>query len=107
MKRFLLPLLVLPLSACATGLAGPVLGNVLGNVLNRGGYGQGGPDFQTAAVEACGAEAARYGRVQVTNVEAASRSTLRVYGTVEANYRRHAFACSYREDGRITDFDIG
>lgn len=97
----------LPLGACTAGLGGPaVLGSVLGSVLDRGAYAQGGPDFQTMAIDACGAEASRYGQVRITDVRAASGSTLRVYGTIDSNYRRHAFGCSFREDGRITDFDV-
>ena len=69
MRKSILPLLAvsaLSLSACMTGLGGPgVLGSVLGNVLNSG-QGRGGADFQTMAIETCGAEASRYGRVSVT-----------------------------------------
>ena len=109
MRKSILPLLAmsaLSVSACTTGLGGPgVLGSVLGNVLSTG-QGRGGPDFQTMAIEACGAEASRYGRVNVSDVQAVSRSTLRVFGTVDTgSYQRHAFACNFREDGRITDFD--
>ena len=105
MPRPTLPLLAfaaLPLGAC-TALAGPGL---YGDRGYDGAYGRGGPDFRTMAVDTCGAEASRYGRVNITQVQAVSRSTLRVYGTIDANYRRHAFGCSFREDGRITDFDV-
>ena len=113
MRKSILPILLIttmPLAGCAAGmggLSGPsVLGSVLGNVLASGAQGRGGADFQTMAIDACGAEASRYGRVSITDVRASSRSTLRVFGTVDANnFQRHAFACSYREDGRIIDFD--
>ena len=105
-KSILLLAALLPLGGCTTGLGGPgVLGSVLGQVLNSGAQGRGGADFQTMAIDACGAEASRYGRVAITDIQAASRSTLRVFGTVDTNYQRQSFACSYREDGRITDFD--
>ena len=108
----LIALAALPLAGCmgmspGGGLGGAgVLGSVLGSVLNQPTYGRGGPDLQTMAVDACGGQAQRYGQVNISDVRAESRSTLRVYGTIDANYRRHAFACSYREDGRITDFTV-
>ena len=111
MKKTLLPILLaaaLPLGGCAYGLGGDVLGGVLGDVMgDRGAYGRGGPDLQDMAVDACGREASRYGRVAIADVRRASSSTLRVTGTVDVNnYQRRSFGCSYREDGRITDFDI-
>ena len=100
----------IPLAGCTGmgGMGGPgVLGSVLGSVLDSGGQrGMGGADFQTMAIDACGAEASRYGQARISEVRAASRSTLRVYGTIDANYQRHSFACDYREDGRITGFDV-
>jgi hypothetical protein len=115
MKKTVFSLLLaatLPLGGCAAGglagLAGPsVVGSVLGNVLAPS-TGMGGPDFQTAAVDACGAEAARYGRVTVTDIRSAGSSILHVIGTIDGNdYQRRNFACSFREDGGIADFDIG
>ena len=99
----------LPLGGCAYGLGGQdVLGGVLGSVLGGNNRAMGGQSFQDAAVEACAREAQRYGRVQVTDVRAQSSSTLRVQGIVDTNngFDRRGFGCSFREDGRITDFDI-
>lgn len=69
-------------------------------------------NFERAAVSACGAQAQRYGRVSVDNVERRSNSTLRVRGMIEANagvygggLERRTFVCSFRNDGRVTDFD--
>ena len=98
----------LPLGAC-TGLGnqGGIFGDVLGGVFGQGNQGMGGQSFQDAAVEACANEARRYGSVNVTDVRAQSSSTLRVLGTINMqNYERRQFGCSFREDGRITDFDI-
>jgi hypothetical protein len=110
MRKSILPILLaatLPLGACAYGLGGQdVLGSVLGTVLNSGNNGMGGQSFQDAAVEACANEARRYGSVSVTDVRAQSSSTLRVTGVIGTNYDRRAFACSFREDGQITDFDV-
>ena len=90
----------------------------------NGGYGYpnqgyGNQSFERAAVDACGAQAQRYGRVSVDNVEMRSRDTLRVRGMIEANagynaagygsygnaIERRTFTCSFRSDGRVTDFD--
>ena len=117
MRKSVLPILfvaLLPLGGCTTGLGGmggqDVLGSVLGSVLGgqRQGQGMGGQSFQDAAVEACANEARRYGMVNITDVRAQSSSTLRVTGTVNTNngYNRRGFGCSFREDGRITDFDV-
>ncbi|HEX8214750.1 MAG TPA: hypothetical protein VF582_04670 [Allosphingosinicella sp.] len=89
---------------------------------NQGaGYGYGNQSFEQAAVNACASQAQRYGRVSVDNVELRSRSTVRVRGMIEANagynaggygnygagVERRTFDCSFRSDGRITDFDTG
>lgn len=107
----------LALGACATnpyggyggGMGGP-LEAILGGVLGAGSQGQYGGQyghgFQQAAVNACGNAAARYGQVAIRDVRQVSGSTLRVYGLVGSRYGNRNFACSYRSDGRITDFDI-
>ncbi len=108
----------LALGACATnpygsggygsqgGLAA-VLSGVMGSS-GQGQYGQGhyGQNFQQSAVNACGSAASRYGQVSIRDVRQVSRSTLRVYGMVGSRYGGRNFACSFRSDGRITDFDI-
>ena len=105
MRKSLLPILfaaTLPLGGCTTY---DVLGGLLGN---DGYYGQGGQSFDAAAAEACAYEARRYGYANVTSVRQVSSRTMRVYGTIQANndYARHSFECDFRDDGRITDFDI-
>lgn len=115
MKKLSLPILLagsLSLAGCAYGMNDPtgglagVLGSVLGGGTSGGVYGQGGPDFQETAIDACGREASRYGQVRVSNVQQVSRDTLRVSGTITSNYDRRSFGCSFRADGRITDFDV-
>jgi hypothetical protein len=83
------------------------------------GYGYGNQNFEQAAVNACASQAQRYGRVSIDNVELRSRSTMRVRGMIEANagynaggygnygagVERRTFDCSFRSDGRISDFD--
>ena len=109
MRKSFLLLALLPLAGCTTyGLGGQdVLGSVLGSVLG-GNRAMGGQSFQDAAVEACAREAQRYGNVNVTDVRQVSQSTLRVFGTINtSNYGgQRRFDCDFREDGRITDFDI-
>ena len=85
---------------------------------SQSGYGYGNQNFERAAVDACGSQAQRYGRASIDNVEMRSRDTLRVRGMIEANaggyggygsygnsIERRTFTCSFRSDGRITDFD--
>ena len=118
MRKAITPLILagaLAVGGCASyggygGMGGPydVLGSVLGGVIggSNSGYGYGNQNFEQAAVNACGNQASRYGRVSITDVRQQSNNTLRVYGVVDNNYRRDDFACSFRSDGRITDFDI-
>jgi len=117
MRKLMIPTLVagaLALGGC-TSVLPAVLGSVLQGGLGQGGGGYGYPnqgygnqDFQQAAVNACGSQASRYGRVSITDVRQASSSTLRVYGMIDSgNYDRRSFTCSFRSDGRITDFNLG
>ena len=120
MRKLFLPVLAvasLSIAGCATsplggyGMGGPleaVLGSVLGGggVLGSGQGNYGNTNFQQAAVNACGNEASRYGQVSIRDVRQKSSSTLRVYGVVGSNYGSREFECSFRNDGRITDFDI-
>lgn len=110
MRNALLPLLVAgttALGACTYpyGLGGP-------DVLGGGALPAGASAFERDAVNACGTEAARYGRVDVTEVARISSSTLRVSGIVDVStgyyggIDRRTFECDFRSDGRIADFDI-
>lgn len=92
------------MSPLGGGMGGPleaVLGQVLGGAQN-----QNGSNFQQAAINACGNHAAQYGQVSIQDVRQQSRDTLRVYGMVGSNYDSRNFQCSFRSDGRITDFDF-
>ncbi|HWH18077.1 MAG TPA: hypothetical protein VNT77_07050 [Allosphingosinicella sp.] len=106
MRKSWLPLVfagALSTGGCAyVGLA-PVLADVI-NGAGRQGYAD--PDFGRAAAEACRGHAARYGRVTITNVETQSGNAMRVYGTVDQASRTRSFGCTFRSDGRITDFDF-
>lgn len=97
----------LSLAGCATspygGMGGP-LEAVLGSVLAGGQSGSN--SFQNAAVNACGNYASQYGQVSVRDVRQQSRDTLRVYGLIGTNFGTRDFECSFRSDGRITDFDV-
>jgi hypothetical protein len=123
MRKSLFSLAALPLAlgACTTspyggyGYNDPVTSaiGVLGTVLGgqrayspygggySGGYGYGGGNFSQAAVNACGNYASRYGQVAITNVRQTSNDKVHVYGYAG----NRDFDCSFRSDGRITDFD--
>jgi len=116
MRKVIFPTLMagtLMLGGCATGLGGDPLAGILGSVLGGGlgtqGYGQSNANsqFQTAAVNACGQQASQYGQVRVTDVRQVSNDTLRVDGQVGSNYQQRSWACAFRADGRITDFQMG
>jgi hypothetical protein len=116
--RKLLPLAAacaLPLAACATNPYGSGYGSdpvnaVLGTIGALGsGYGSGygyGSGFGQAAAGACANYASRYGAVQVTSVRQTSSDKVHVYGYVSRGYGSDDFDCSFRSDGRISDFDI-
>ena len=127
MRKSLIPLALLPLAlgACATSPYGygyndpvtsaiGVLGSVLGGQQTygshygyNGGYGgYGASSFSQAAVQACGSYASRYGRVSISNVRQTSRDKVHVYGYAHNGYNMRDFDCSFRSDGRVTDFDI-
>jgi hypothetical protein len=114
MRKFL-PLLAaaaLPLAACAMspygygstgygsyGTYNPVYGSI-----GALGYGS---NFRQAAATSCANHAARYGRVSVRNVQALDSSHVKVFGYVSRNgYRSEGWDCTFRSDGRITDFDL-
>lgn len=109
--RLSLPLVAvcaLPLAACGISPYGYGYGNnynpLYGSIGSLGGaYGS---SFSQAAVNACGNYASRYGRVSIRNVERLSNSSLKVAGTVSNGYRNEGWDCTYRSDGRITDFDL-
>ena len=99
----------LALGGCAAGYGQNPLGGILGGILGgNSGYGnQQLSQFERAAANACGQEASRYGRVQITDVRQDSRDTVRVFGRIDTRDRsRDEFACVFRSDGRIVDFDL-
>ena len=96
------------------GLGGNPIGGILGSVLAGGlgtagsGSGYGSQDFEQAAVNACGQQASQYGQVRINDVGQTSRDSVRVDGTIaQNNYQQRSFTCSFRSDGRITDFRVG
>jgi hypothetical protein len=88
------------------------------DAVQGGYYGYG--NYQSAdryAINACGAQASRYGRVSIGDVRPKSRSKLEVRGFVDGQsnnrgygygydrgYERRTFTCTVRYDGRITRF---
>ena len=108
----------LPLAACATspygsGYGADPLSTILGSIgtlgSGYGGYGQtayGYGGFSQAAANACANYASRYGAVRITNVRQTSSDRMHVYGYVSRGYGGDNFDCTFRADGRISDFDI-
>ena len=108
--------IALPLAACATspyGYRSDPLSQIIGSIGTLGsgyggysGYGYGGSGLSSAAANACASVASRYGPVQVTSVRQSSYSSVKVYGYAQRGYRTDNWDCTFRSDGRITDFDI-
>ena len=120
-KTLILAALALPLSACATGVnpLGAILGSIgtLGSGYGQSGYGQAGygqagygygnNGFSQAAASACGNYASRYGQVSVRNVQQLDGQHVKVFGYVSRGYgSNEGWDCTFRSDGRITDFDL-
>lgn len=114
MRKFL-PLIAaaaLPLAGCAMSPYG------YGSNYGYGGYGTYNPvygsigalgygsSFRQAAANACASYASRYGRVSVRNTTQLSTSRVKVYGYVSNGFRSEGWDCTFRSDGRITDFDL-
>ena len=112
MRTSFIPLaaLALPLAACAASPYGYGYGyganpyGTLGTIGALGGAYGGG--FSQAAVTACANYASRYGRVSVRNVVQLDANHVKVGGVASRNYRNEGWDCTFRSDGRITDFDL-
>lgn len=65
-----------------------------------------GSSFSQAAANACASYASRYGAVHVTSVRQTDYDRMRVYGHVSRGYGTDDWGCTFRSDGRVTDFDI-
>jgi hypothetical protein len=111
---FILAAATLPLAACAMspygygydnygsygsyGTYNPVYGSI-----GALGYGS---NFRQAAASSCANYASRYGRASVRNVQTLDSSHVKVFGYVSRGYRSEGWDCTFRADGRITDFDL-
>ena len=113
----LIAAMALPLAACATSPYGSgygrdplsqILGSIgtLGGAYGQSGYGYGGYGFSQSAAQACASVASRYGPVRVTSVRQSSYDRVKVYGYAQRGFRTDNWDCTFRSDGRITDFDI-
>ena len=76
-----------------------------------GGYGysyRDNNDFERAAVNACGREASRYGRIRITYADERDRGIFTVQGDIDnRDRRRDQFTCRFDSSGRIVDFRLG
>ena len=112
----LLAAMALPLAACTTspygyGYGSDPVSQIIGSIgtlgSGYGGYGYGsGGGFSSAAANACASVASRYGPVQVTSVRQTSYDRVKVYGYAQRGFRTDNWDCTFRSDGRISDFDI-
>ena len=65
-------------------------------------------EFERAAVNRCGREASRYGRVEITYAEERQRGLYTVQGRIDIRDRnRDQFTCEFDTSGRIVDFRLG
>ena len=109
MRKILIPT---TLAACVllSGCTGYGLGGLLGGNGYGDDYGYGynnGGDFERAAVNACGREASRYGRVSIDRADQRDRDFVYVDGRISVRDRsRDEFQCVFRNDGRIVDFRL-
>jgi hypothetical protein len=115
---YLIAAMTLPLAACATSPYGgygadpvsAIIGSIgtMGSGYGYGGYGggYGGYGLNQAGAQACASVASRYGPVRVTSVRQSSYDRVKVYGYAQRGYRTDNWDCTFRADGRITDFDI-
>jgi hypothetical protein len=116
----LIAALAMPLAACATGYGQDPLSQIINSIGTLGsgysqtpyGYNAGyspngyGGGFSQAAAQACANYASRYGQVSVRNVQQLDGSHVKVFGYVNQGYRNEGWDCTFRSDGRITDFDL-
>jgi hypothetical protein len=78
-------------------------GGIFGDIFG-GGVGS-GSQFERDAVNACGREAERYGRVQITDVRQDGRDAVLVYGRIDTrDSRGDEFFCAFGSNGRILEF---
>ena len=103
----------LALGGCTAGYGydNDPIGGILGGIFGGGGgydNNRNLSQFERAAVDACGREASRYGRIQITDVRQQSRDVVEVFGRIDSRDRdRDEFRCAFRSDGRIVDFRRG
>lgn len=91
------------LSGCAAYGDRGLLGDILGGGSDYGYDAR--TSFERDAVQACGREAERYGRVTVTSAREENRDYVYVYGRIDSrDSRNDEFTCVYSSDRRIVDF---
>ena len=124
----LIAAIALPLAACATspygydrygydrysynryGYGYDPVSTIVGSIGALGGahspYSYGSVSFSQVAASACANYASRYGAVRVTSVRQTSSDRMHVYGYVSRGWGSDNWDCTFRADGRITDFDL-
>lgn len=113
--------LILVTSAAAVSGCATVLPIVLSTVVQQGvgaavgaakraGENEMPPqELQAAAVSACTQQASQHGQATVNTLQQLGRGTLRANGVIAANgaYPQRSFTCTFRSDGKVTDFRLG
>jgi hypothetical protein len=97
----LLAACVLPLGGCVAGMAAGAAGMA---VRAAQGEPESNAHLKPTAVQACSAQASRYGTVHIIDVEQRSASKLIVWGTVDDGKERRSFECGYGT--KITGFKL-
>jgi hypothetical protein len=116
-KVLLLAAIGLPLAACGYSYGSTGYGydrysssrygyNPIVGAIGALGGAYGGYGFSQSAAQACASVASRYGPVRVTSVRQSSYDRVKVYGYAQRGFRTDNWDCTFRSDGRITDFDI-
>ncbi|HEY0626221.1 MAG TPA: hypothetical protein VGD10_05750 [Allosphingosinicella sp.] len=107
MRIATLPLLIAataPLAGCAYLPLAPAVADIVASGRNQ--YVYTADELPKAASEACRSEAYRYGRfMSIDSVQLLSQTTARVHGTIQYTNGTRSFGCTFRNDGRIIDFD--
>ena len=103
MRTLALPLLAaaLALGGCVAGIASSAVGMA---VRSAKGEPHSNQHLQSAAAQACTAQASQYGAVHIIDVQQSSVNKIIVWGTVDEGAARRSFECAFGT--RVTGFKL-
>jgi predicted membrane-bound mannosyltransferase len=119
MRKLVIPILLtsgLAISGCAAVLpmvlstaVSQGVGAAVGAAKRSGQSAIPPQQLQEATVSTCTQQSSQHGQAAVKTVQQISSGTIRANGVIAANgsYPQRSFTCTYRSDGRITDFRLG